>query len=385
MDSLFSFIKSYIPSPSRDPQEDYLTQIFAWMLQHVPQLGSRFCQYLLEHVDQPVFQMSDDDDVRVETQVVVPAGRIDMLLRVGDHGFICEHKVGSELSDRQIERYTHAFHERTGRFYSVLITAHHLQHTQDADIRLVWADVYDFMLSVRSHYTDEHGFVIDHFVAFLRQQGLGRMEPIGTEHILGYWPGRQLPGKLEVLFQQLVQMPWSEMCPHLPDLCHNTFKPYIRKPAKWGRLGIDFFSEWRPIGMFAGVLLDFNDHKIKPVDPRQGPDLVIFLEGNYRADPEAEVDRDLWVTRMQEREAYLAHQNFQTVCARLALDSGAFSFTSVVPQSPWRIIALQQPLISVLHGTHHAQEQRDHLYEAICAGVNLITQDGLLGDIPLKV
>lgn len=31
-ESIFSFIKSYTPSIDRDPKEDYLTQIFSWIL-----------------------------------------------------------------------------------------------------------------------------------------------------------------------------------------------------------------------------------------------------------------------------------------------------------------------------------------------------------------
>ena len=47
-----------------------------------------------------------------------------------------------------------------GKFYTVLVTASRLQYTQDVDIKLIWADVYDFLDIRVDKYTGTEGFLI---------------------------------------------------------------------------------------------------------------------------------------------------------------------------------------------------------------------------------
>jgi len=380
MESIFSSLKSYIPSATRDPQEDYLTQLFAWMLANVPQMGAKFCRLLLASVSVPAFSVGEGDEVSVETQVTVAGGRVDMLLKVGQNGFVCEHKVMSGLGDRQIDRYASSFSGHAGTFYTVLITATTLQQTQPADIRLVWAHVYDFLVSERGNYEGEFGFLLDHFIKFLQQQGLGRIEPITMANILGFLPGRDLVGKLHSLLPKLAARDWLAACPGLANLNPTgQYSPQFHT-SRWGRVGIDYFPQetnrWQP-GLFAGVLIDEYEHAINFVDRVLGPDIVVFLEFDYYPKQKNDVEEQA----MARRTTYLRHANYSTLRARLALDSGAFRFMGEVARNPWRILVLQQPLANVIRGAEGEGEQLDRLYGAFCQGINLITQDDLLAEI----
>ncbi len=45
--SLFGYLKNYVPSEGRDPKEDYLTQMFAWILSNIDEVARIYVEYLL--------------------------------------------------------------------------------------------------------------------------------------------------------------------------------------------------------------------------------------------------------------------------------------------------------------------------------------------------
>jgi len=55
-DTIFDFLRSYVPSAGRDPKEDYLTQLFAWLLMNVNGLDLKYCEYLLKKTSNSTLQ-----------------------------------------------------------------------------------------------------------------------------------------------------------------------------------------------------------------------------------------------------------------------------------------------------------------------------------------
>lgn len=376
MDSLFSFIKSYIPSLTRDPQEDYLTQLFAWMLAHIPELGTRYCHFLMKKVQEPAFTIIGDEEIGIQTQVVVEEGRVDLLLSVGKHRFVCEHKVSSNLGFQQIERYANSFASHDGYFHTVLVTTTKLQHTQNADIQLVWADVSDFLIREREQYANENGFLIEQLIQYLQQQGLARMEPLSMENILGFFPGLDLPTKLENLMPHLQNKDWMQQCPGIEALNPGKYQPLFKK-LRWGRIGVELITEKMSPSLFVGVMIDYKQiPSLDIVDRQLGPDVVIMLEYDYYPVPKDEYQNGI----CQQRKSLFAHQDYQTLCTQLqsTAPSTGFHFSKELPKSQWRIFVLQQPLATVLRGAQNENEQCDRLFATMCQGINLLTQDGLL-------
>lgn len=151
-DSIFSFIKSYIPTDKRNAQEDYLTQMFAWMLNNIHPFADNYISLLCKK-GSSINQISVNT-IKIATQESIPldqsgtTGRVDLLLIVNDKiAFVCEHKVWSSLSDNQIDKYMKASN-KLGEYdqcYSVLLTVSGGQHTQYADIKIIWNDIYEMI------------------------------------------------------------------------------------------------------------------------------------------------------------------------------------------------------------------------------------------------
>lgn len=368
MDSLYSFIKSYIPSSKRDPKEDFLTQILAWTLINITDFKRDYIQFLNTHLKSPILTNVSEDSVLVETQYTNESGYIDMLIREGNSGFIIEHKIDSPLSPDQIAKYKKAIEKQySGTFYTVLITTTHMQQTQEADINLIWADVYDFILSKIDGYENSEYFLLKQLSDYLKQQGLGRMDPINLEHILGYFPGMQLENNLDKIFERLSGIDWQSHCQNIKDWQTEFLSPTFKK-KRWGRKGIDFYNCWDP-GVFAGVIMDGSDHSLMPADESQGPDFVVILEYEYEKNN---------VDITEKRNKFLWSSNFLELNKRLKINSGSFEYLPVLEGSPWRVIVLRKPLKDVLLGTSTTEEQISAMKDSICEGINLLTQDDLL-------
>ncbi len=366
--SIFSFIKSYIPSTTKDPKEDYLTQILAWMLDNIDGLSAMYSKFILGKIDKSLFNYYGDENVQVGTQVSVVDGRIDLLIKINENGLIFEHKVFSQLSDNQIEKYKNSSSQLgSGNFHTVLITATTLQHTQDADAMLIWADISEFMKECAYVYDGQDLFVIEQFINYLKEQGLGKADPVGLEELIGYFPAMSLESKLDSLFYEIEKRNWEIDCPKLKNIKPDKFEPKFTS-SRWGRKGIDFFTEWYP-GIFAGVLMNTGDHGLEPLDIRKGPDLVVFLETEYKKKD----DRIMSI-----RNKILSSDGFANLKSRLQISHGSFDYIPGIPNSPWRILVLRKVLLDVLKGKCTKEEQALALYQTICEGINLLTQDNLL-------
>ena len=288
---------------------------------------------------------------------------------------MCEHKVASKLGDQQINRYATSFASHAGHFYTVLVTSNTLQHTQAADIRLIWADVSDFLIVLRGLFENEHGFLLEQLIQYLQSQGLARMEPLSMENILGYFPGMELCMKLEALLPKLQFMDWTTHCAGLQRINPGQLEPTFKK-LRWGRIGIELFTGMTP-GLFAGVMLDYHQIPSLEVHNKQlGPDVVIMLEYDYYPIPKDDWQRCIW----QQRKLLLANLNYQTLCTRLQTSAfiAGFQFTKELAKSRWRIIVLQKPLAEIMQGAQSEREQLARLFDTMCQGINHITQDDLL-------
>lgn len=364
MDSIYSFIKSYIPNSNRDPKEDFLTQILAWTLMNVPKFRQEYIRFLVSQINSPNFFELPEEKTIIKTQYANKNGYIDMFIRGESNGFIVEHKIDSALSTNQIDKYKVAISkEFKGTFYTVLITTTHMQHTQQADVMLIWADVYDFLLSIIDEFDSQEKFLLQQLASYLKQQGLGRMDPVNMDNILGYFPGMQLESKLDVLFGRIVGTDWKTHCQNLGTVPNSTYNPTFHN-KRWGRKGIEFFSTWEP-GIFAGVIMDGQDHKLEPLDKENGPDFVVILEYDFNKN-----DKQL----MAKRNQYIGSSNFLELKRRIEADPKGFDYIDGLEKSPWRVIVLRKPLMEIFAGTESTEEQVNALRDSIFEGIELLTQ-----------
>jgi len=359
--SIFSYLVSYVPTDKRESREDYLTQMFAWILENIEGVSACYVQFLCAKIGISLPESTDGLNISISTQTTVPSGRIDLLLRVNQAiGFICEHKVHSELSENQIQKYIDdSSILGTEKYYSVLLTFSTLQHTQKADVSIIWSDIYEFIERILPSYSAEDAFVLKQFMKYLAENGMGKAELISLESMLGYWPAMKLEANLDMIFRQIVESDFEKLCPGIKTIGTNYHPSYKR--SRWGRIGIDFFSEW-DMGLFAGVLLDTADHALPPVDVDKGPDFVVFLESIYSK------------TNSSDREIYeknIHSAKYINLISTLEKTHGAFDFTPGIMASPWRIAVLRKPLYDVLYGKYTQKEQYEALQSTIVEAINM--------------
>ena len=360
-ESLFSYLVSYVPTDKREAKEDYLTQIFAWILANVENAANIYGKYLCEKGNIP-YAIQADAAIAVSTQTAVPSGRIDLLLNVNrDIAFLCEHKVHSQLSANQIQKYMDdSSLLGNEKYYSVLLASNALQHTQKADVCIVWSDVYGLFAEHLKEYDGKNEFVLKQFLKYLAENGLGKAAMIPREALLAYWPAIRLESQLAGIFRQLANLDFAMLCPGIETL-GTGFAPAYHK-TRWGRIGIDMFPSWNP-GLFAGVILAPYDHQLEPLDRDKGPDFAIFLESEY-----SQSDEDK--RRIYEKNIHSA--KYCSLCRLLSAQSGPFQFEPGIAKSKWRIAVLRMPLYDILAGPCTQAEQAEAIKEKMTDGIRRI-------------
>jgi hypothetical protein len=369
-DTIFDFLRSYTPSAGRDPKEDYLTQLFAWLLINVKGLDLKYCEYLLKKTANSTFTVTDSDTIAVDTQRTWSNGkRIDLLITVnGTDGFICEHKIYSMLSPNQITNYSSmASSLGLGQFHTVLVTLGTYQWTQNADVRVLWSSIYqDFLQKELENYANDsvHYFMLDQTISFMQNNSLGTYGEITSGAIAGYWETFGLKNAVNNIIGGLRVREWETDCPDLQRCNPNGYTEYpTYYKEKWGRVGLEMYSKWKP-GIFVGILWDYTNHKIDPLNKENGgPDVVILvdmLESDYSK-----------ITNSQACADYLE---------KLNQNHGDFDLIeySKIP-GYWRVVVLRKSLSDVLQGKQNRGEQEEALYKTFCEGINFLTKDGDLG------
>lgn len=83
----------------KNSEEDYLTALFAVVLEEVKTIGEEYIKFLCKKggIELPTGKEIDEKNLfqekYVETQVAVSKGKIDLILKTSkDIVFICEHK-----------------------------------------------------------------------------------------------------------------------------------------------------------------------------------------------------------------------------------------------------------------------------------------------------
>lgn len=362
--SLFTKIKSYTPTVKKDSKEDYLTELFTFILNEVDGLANAYCKFLVSKFKDKDVLINHQEDVSLDTQVSVSKGRIDLLIRAGDKGFICEHKVDSGLGINQIKKYKECSSELgSEEFYTVLVTRTKLQHTQKSDISLVWGEVCGFLEKFKES-KDEldpiNDFLVEQLIQYLRDQGLGVYENIKVEEVLSNFLAQSFLEKMrEILYIPTIE----ELRAEVGNLEIFKREDFIRKRQndRWGRCGIELFENWNP-GIFVGIIFDPKDHKIEPLDKEKGPDFVILVD----------------ISEVKNRAAVVNSNNFQELTRRLKDNSGEFDLIHTGFKNKYRLLALRKSFLDIIQDRYTLDEQIKEIKKVTFEGLKLMLQDDLL-------
>ena len=104
-DSLLVSLRQYRPREGRDSLEDFITEVFAWLLRNVEGVAAKVLETTVmrmradRRIDVPMC------DVTWDTQVAYPGARLDMLAQWAGGAILFEHKVHAALHQEQVLRY----------------------------------------------------------------------------------------------------------------------------------------------------------------------------------------------------------------------------------------------------------------------------------------
>ena len=384
-ESIFSVLSNYSPQPMMNPRENYLTELFAWLINHIDLFGERYVSYLIKtgHIDISTggtHLEEYESSIEARTQLHVSNGYIDMVIYDNNRkiAFLCEHKIDSMLSEDQIKKYMDNCLELDVGFHyhSVLLTKKESQHTEPADVMIVWREVTqltrELLKDDNSLLTESDQFILKQFIDYMNMEGLGVSEPINEMDLRSYFTAQEVEKRIDEICRNLVapDVEWGKMIPGLKTFPEDRadYKPCYNK-LKWGRVGIDFFDKWNP-GLFAGVILDGTDHKLEPVDWTKGPDLVVLLDVNLR-------NKEIYNSILNAKWYENLIEQLNKQCDRNHYISTPSCRWKVVdaPKNKWRIVILQTPLLDVIENCKHLDEQKEKVRNCLVEGIRLFVDN----------
>lgn len=372
-ESLFSRLFHYRESEKLSPRENFLTEMFAWMIGNLKQFGHDYVEFLMTKCENKTsFDSNKSYSVCVRTQVNVKYEEkdhfknrfIDMVINTtGDMGFICEHKVDSEVRENQIQEYASCQEQLNGspnhKFKTVLLTKSTEQHTEKADISITWYDVYKYFSEKfnKGEYNckPEEKIIIDQFLMYLTEVGMGKRETINANAVEYYCDAMKLETVLKSIFNNIcTDVKWEEKFPRIKDFLTD-FDPFVSKETysrnEIRRLGIEFTRNWNP-GLFAGVQMNNDDDSLQSFDSPQLVVIIDCMEGK-----KSEHQNTKWFTSVKDKQS------------KEEIETGFHIQTD--SDNPWRVLILHKPLTEVLKGTRYEEQKKD-IKDEIVSGINLI-------------
>ena len=336
--------------------------MLAWMVDTLPQFGQDYVRLLSGNTVVP-----EQFDVHAEAQKTVAKGKIDLIIYT-DTGvnFICEHKVDSGLRDHQLDDYRECIPEICDKYRSVtgdnasysvvLVTRTENQSGQNPDKQLIWHDVYEYFNERLDTYDAKEKLVVKEFLLYLTEEDMGMMPSISIQGVKHYFEAMKLEDSLKAMFQDLASnVMWQQKCEGIASFVSEYSPTVVSK--RWGRIGIDFASrDWdkkKNLNIFAGVLLDNRDHKIKYFNNE--PTLVLMIE----QDPKL----------MKNLRQTPKFQNIIKNAFEIEKES-AFQMETD-PTNEWRGVILEKPLSKVLVDDGY-EKQKECIVAELINGINLL-------------
>tara|TARA_B100000700_G_scaffold59109_1_gene64237 strand:+ start:26601 stop:27749 length:1149 start_codon:yes stop_codon:yes gene_type:complete len=363
-DSLLVSLRRYRPREGRDSLEDYITEIFAWLLRNSREVADAFLDNVMARLPEAdrIELPNADQDVTWDTQRSYPGARLDMLAQWPGGALLFEHKVHAPLSAEQINKYRDlAASEFPGRAARVIvISANTGQHRPEAHGCLCWEDVYRLLQAKHETLTPPtERFHIASFLALLKHEGLHPAAPISHQAVAFYPVAWRFPEQLTAALTPLAGEEWP-----LVERYEG------RVPGtRWGRQGFELIPaggplNWMP-GLFVGVILDGRDHRVHERHTDQVM-LNVILDFSFKLHdiyPGLPSYRRL----VQQLEELTPHKGWHF-----------YNHLEDSPANRHHPLYLETPLLEVLRGTTTMKEQRDAIRHAVRDAIALLERNSAL-------
>ena len=359
-ESIFSRLFHYRQTEKMSPKENYLTEMLCWLINNCPTFAKDYLDFLASKDNTLNNEIRNVSNVFADTQIyindTVNDGFIDMVITTDtDLVIICEHKIDSSLSEGQLDKYRNNTNDDWNKDKTriVLVTKKTSQHGQNPDIKLVWNEIYEHFhkeLENDSHnYKEIEQFLIEQFLLYLTEEGMGMEKSIVTDCIEYYRTAIELPRILLSMFNEIKDEIEAKDDNNLKEISSLSTNPGLVVNEHYGRYGINFYKEWTPINIFAGAVLKNENFGISDELPQFS--IMIDCQKNEKK----EACNKGWVKALKNN---------------LKDEQGGFKVEKD-PQSPWRLLILKKNLSDVIKGTEY-KEQKESLKSEVINGIKLI-------------
>lgn len=195
MENFLINIQKYRPREDNNPQENFFTEIFSFILSKDKELVSQLLKLI---------GLSDEiNTYKVKTQIVYSYGIIDIELIINNSiSIFIENKLGSSVNkfkekvngenivNNQLERYLKIQRENKKNEGYVVLLAQYYEAinekiSKQLKAHIFWKDIY---LLFKNHKSDDQviKFLIDQFIGLMEEENMDPYNKITKEMIEGY-------------------------------------------------------------------------------------------------------------------------------------------------------------------------------------------------------
>lgn len=291
--TLIEELKKYRDTNKRHQDENYFTEILKWYLNNV----SYFKVEFLKIIDLP--QMID---AKFESQVRLYSGNgfMDLFAETQNEVIIIENKINSPVSINQLKLYfedvqNRIFIEKKNQRVNLCLITKEAYDSKsqitsifhDSGIKPIFITWQDLYMELKNNIDDidQSSAIWKLIDSYFISSGLLRRIPLKKARIKDL---TFLKGQCISMMEELasIKSPISELFSDYRKIFNITEFPEKQIiEYRWGRIGLNLRSanpisskDWWP-NIFTGVVIDNNDHKLKPFG---GPKVVIIVEWSYK-------------------------------------------------------------------------------------------------------
>jgi hypothetical protein len=361
---LFSSLFEFIPGENRSPKENFLTELFSYVLRTSEGARDAWVSFVLgKTVHCEVVEVTTRATERnEENRSVYPDLQIEGTL-TGDQPFaiMSEHKWDSPCDHDQLRKYHAIAVTKQAKLCFVGASRRQLAEAWKCgpavDKSFLWEDVFRMFNAL-----ENKSEVLKELLAFMSTQALDPGKPLSIEQMNHFIKGTGFIHSLERTAHILLnEFDWESV--------PSRYKLNPEVTNRFGRVAVEFATpEWKPT-LSIGFLYDLSDYKVQFVDVSQGIDLVLRLE----AKPKDRGNIDDFKTLIAEKLASLTTLGAKVLVAG---DKGSRNYDSM--------LILQCPMAPLLEGTTTDHGQAESIRDKFQSWIKLLFDDGELEAVLIK-
>jgi len=343
--TLIEELKKYRDTDKRHQDENYFTEILKWYLNNVSYFKIEFLK---------IIGLPQMIEAKFESQVRLYGGNgfMDLFAETQNEVIIIENKINAPVSINQLKLYCEDVQKRISvenknqKVNLCLITkvtygfkSEMTSIFKDTGIKLIlirWQDLY-MKLKDNIDDIDQSSTIWKLIDSYFISSGLLSRIPLKKLKINDL---TFLKGQCISMMEELdtIKSPISELFNDYRKIFNITDFPEKQIiEYRWGRIGLNLRSahptsskNWWP-NIFIGVLLDNNDHKLKPFS---SPKVVIIVEWFYKKRTE---DKRLRILNTWRDSLYKFKSENQSEHTTIHLNYNL--------ENKWRFIVIEKDLI----------------------------------------